>query len=81
MPDDLLFDVQRVGVNLPEWEMPGPPRRHAVCSRCGQMVRDGREIRLGDEILCRPCGGEGYFYPVDGAEDVACGQPLKEMSA
>ena len=81
MPDDLLFDVQRVGVNLPEWEMPGPPRRHAVCGRCGQVVRDGREVRASGETLCRPCAGESYFYPMDDPEDGAYGHPLKEMKA
>ncbi|MBL0714464.1 MAG: formylmethanofuran dehydrogenase subunit E family protein, partial [Desulfosarcina sp.] len=45
MPDEHLFDVQRVRVDLPEWEMPGPPRRHATCTRCGQVVRDAREKR------------------------------------
>jgi formylmethanofuran dehydrogenase subunit E len=63
MPDDLLFDVQRVGVHLPEWEMPGPPRRHAVCDQCDQMVRDGREILKNGKVLCRPCSEECYFYP------------------
>jgi formylmethanofuran dehydrogenase subunit E len=63
MPDDLLFEVQRVGVHLPEWEMPGPPRRHAVCDRCGQVVRDGREVRQADTTLCRPCSSESYFFP------------------
>lgn len=62
MPDDLLFDIQRVGVYLPEWEMPGPPRRHAVCDQCGQVVRDGREIQSDGKTLCRPCGEESYFY-------------------
>ena len=65
MPDELLFDVQRVAVDLPEWELPGPPRRHAVCDRCGQMVRDGREIVRGPETLCRLCAGEGYFHVLD----------------
>ncbi|QTA82167.1 Formylmethanofuran dehydrogenase, subunit E [Desulfonema limicola] len=65
MPDELLFNVQQVGVHLPEWEMPGPPRRHAVCSRCGQMVRDHREIQVENEILCRPCAGEAYFYSIE----------------
>jgi formylmethanofuran dehydrogenase subunit E len=64
MPDDQLFDVQQVRAVLPEWEMPGPPRRHAVCARCGQMVRDGKEIQCGDEVLCAPCGGGGYFHPI-----------------
>jgi formylmethanofuran dehydrogenase subunit E len=63
MPDDLLFEVQRVGVHLPEWDLPGPPRRHAVCARCGQVVRDGKEVRQGETTLCRPCGEESYFYP------------------
>jgi formylmethanofuran dehydrogenase subunit E len=65
MPDSELFAVQQVRVDLPEWEMPGPPRRHAVCSRCGQMIRDGRERRIDHQILCRPCAGEGYFQPVE----------------
>lgn len=64
MPDELLFDVRPVEVRLPEWEMPGPPRRHAVCEDCGQMVRDGREKRFGGRVLCRPCAGEAYFLPV-----------------
>lgn len=61
MPDDLLFDVQKVTITLPEWEMPGPPRRHAACSRCGQVVRDGREVKAEQNVLCRPCAGEAYF--------------------
>lgn len=73
MPDDQLFDVQRVHVDLPEWEMPGPPRRHAVCARCGQVVRDGKEIIKDGKKLCRPCGGESYFYPME--EPEACGSP------
>lgn len=64
MPDELLFDVQQVRVDLPETDMPGPPRAHAVCSRCGQVVRDGKEKRIDGLALCRPCAGEGYFQPV-----------------
>ena len=65
MPDDLLFEVYRVAVELAEWEMPGPPRRHAPCDHCGQVVRDGREVIRAGETLCRPCAGEGYFHLLD----------------
>jgi formylmethanofuran dehydrogenase subunit E len=65
MPDELLFDVQKVMVNLPEREMPGPPRLHAVCDHCGQVVRDGREIVRAGETLCRLCAGEGYFHSLE----------------
>ena len=61
MPDAVLFDIQAVTVDLPEDALPGPPRMHAVCGQCGQMVRDGREIVREGRILCRPCAGEAYF--------------------
>ncbi|BBO81045.1 formylmethanofuran dehydrogenase subunit E [Desulfosarcina ovata subsp. sediminis] len=70
MPDELLFDVWPVRVSLAEWDMPGPPRRHSVCTRCGQMVRDGKEFKVGNEILCGPCSEESYFFPVEGYENV-----------
>jgi formylmethanofuran dehydrogenase subunit E len=65
MPDQELFDVQRVRVNLPESDMPGPPRRHVECRRCGQMVRDGKEVQVDGEPLCRYCAGEAYYVPLD----------------
>lgn len=62
MPDSELFTVQAVSVRLEEWEMPGPPRRKVACGKCGQIIRDGREIMLRDSIpLCHPCSGMGYF--------------------
>jgi formylmethanofuran dehydrogenase subunit E len=67
MPDTLLFDVQRVRVDLPESEMPGPPRRHATCDVCGQVVRDGKEIHRNEQVLCRPCGQACYFFPMEGS--------------
>jgi formylmethanofuran dehydrogenase subunit E len=63
MPDRDLFRIQRVEVELAPWELPGPPRRHARCTRCGQVIRDGREIHAGTSVLCRPCAGEAYFHP------------------
>ena len=61
MPDDLLFDVQQVEVSLAEGDMPGPPRHHATCDRCGQMVRDGKELHIGLEVVCLPCSDQSYF--------------------
>ena len=61
MPDRALFDVRKVLVNLPETDLPGPPRSHVACTRCGQMVRDGKEIKSGTDALCRPCAGTAYF--------------------
>lgn len=75
MPDELLFDIRQVTVTLPEWEMPGPPRRHAVCAQCGQMVRDGREVSNAEQVLCRPCAGEAYFTPLKQDPQRNCMEP------
>lgn len=61
MPDSLLFNIQEVAVNLAEEDMPGPPRSHALCQLCGQKIRDGKEIRTEDALLCAPCSEKRYF--------------------
>ena len=61
MPDSVLFRVQQVQVRLAESDRPGPTRFKAVCSRCGQVVRDRREVRRNGQVLCVPCAGEAYF--------------------
>ena len=64
MPENELFDVQWVSVDLPDQDMPGPPRTHITCARCGQVVRDAREVMVDGAPLCRICAGEGYFIPM-----------------
>jgi formylmethanofuran dehydrogenase subunit E len=61
MPDSVLFQVQQVEVPLSEFDLPGPTRRKVSCSRCGQVVRDHREVAVNGNILCRPCAHGAYF--------------------
>jgi len=61
MPDSVLFRVQRVRVALANCDLPGPSRQKAVCSRCGQVIRDGREVVEHGQILCKPCTEGCYF--------------------
>ena len=61
MPDSVLFRVQRVKIVLGDCDMPGPSRRSVVCSRCGQVVRDGREVVEDGRSLCKPCTAGCYF--------------------
>jgi formylmethanofuran dehydrogenase subunit E len=61
MPDSVLFRVQRVEVQLSEFDLPGPTRRKVSCSQCGQVVRDRREVVENGANLCRPCAYGGYF--------------------
>jgi formylmethanofuran dehydrogenase subunit E len=61
MPDSVLFRVQEVHVPVHDEDMPGPTRYKATCSRCGQIVRDRREIIRNGETLCKPCAEGAYF--------------------
>jgi formylmethanofuran dehydrogenase subunit E len=61
MPDSVLFRVQQVRVKINECDLPGPTRFKARCSRCGQVVRDRREVIDNGALLCRPCSGDSYF--------------------
>lgn len=62
MPDIVLFRVQEVDVELNELDLPGPTRRKVPCSRCGQVVRDGREVMRNNVLFCRPCSDSVYFF-------------------
>jgi formylmethanofuran dehydrogenase subunit E len=66
MPDSVLFRVQKVRVKINECDLPGPTRYKAFCSRCGQVVRDQREVIQDGSVLCKPCAKESYF--TDAAE-------------
>jgi len=41
--------------------LPGPTRKKVSCSRCGQVVRDNREVVQNGHILCKPCAQGAYF--------------------
>ncbi len=61
MPDDVLFRVQEVDVAVGEFDYPGPTKAKVTCSRCGQVVRDHKEVTENGEVLCKPCSVESYF--------------------
>ena len=64
MPDEELFDTQWVKVDLPPGELPGYKGERIVCAECGEAIQFGKEIKLGDRVLCRGCGGESYYRPL-----------------
>ena len=73
MPDSVLFRVQQVCVKMSELDLPGPTRRKIACARCGQVVRDGREVMEDGVPLCVPCSRRAYFEEV-------CEIPLSHLS-
>jgi formylmethanofuran dehydrogenase subunit E len=63
MPDKELFQVDRVLVDVPVHDLPGPSRFKAKCEKCGVVVRDKKEVFLNGRVLCRPCAYGTYYRP------------------
>ena len=61
MPDSVLFRVQKVQVDINELDLPGPTRKKVTCEKCGQAVRDGREVVMEGVTMCKPCAHGAYY--------------------
>jgi len=64
MPDDELFAVQEVIINIPDHDRPGRPVRRVRCAVCGEGINDRREVELNGLILCRSCGHGSYYHQI-----------------
>ena len=64
MPDDKLFIVQEVLVDIPDYDQPGRPISRVVCAICDEGINDRREVRLNGQVLCRACAQGGYYQKV-----------------
>ncbi len=64
MPDEVLFTVTPVTVNVPVEDLPGPTRFKATCAQCGAVVRDKKEVLVGRRTLCRACAYGDYYNPL-----------------
>ena len=61
LPDEELFKVERVAVNVPAEDQPGRPVSRVRCDQCGEGVNDRREVARGGRTLCRACAGDAYY--------------------
>ncbi|MDR3307271.1 MAG: FmdE family protein, partial [Coriobacteriales bacterium] len=46
IPDDQMFKIQNVEVNLTEYDLPGKPKRRVTCEKCGEGVMDNRDVQV-----------------------------------
>jgi formylmethanofuran dehydrogenase subunit E len=63
MPDEELFQIERVKLRVPPEDMPGPTVRRVLCEECGEGINDCREVIIGGRVLCRACA-YGRYYKV-----------------
>jgi formylmethanofuran dehydrogenase subunit E len=61
LPDEELFKIERVQVEVPIEDKPGRPVSRVACAECGEGINDHREVVIGDRVLCRACSGKAYY--------------------
>lgn len=63
MPDEELFRVQPVRVNIGPEDMPGYKSARIVCEICREGINFSREVIRDGRTVCRSCAGEQYWQP------------------
>ena len=61
LPDDEIFRIQRVNVDLKPCDLPGPPVEIQICENCGEDITDSRHVVKDGKILCKACAGGSYY--------------------
>jgi formylmethanofuran dehydrogenase subunit E len=61
LPEESLFKIERVKVNVPAQDQPGRPISRVICEVCGESINDHREVIKDDRLLCRACAGQSYY--------------------
>ncbi len=64
LPDEEMFEVQKVEIDLKPWDMPGKPIEVVHCSQCGEDVTDCRHIIIDGQPVCKACNGQSYYKVV-----------------
>lgn len=61
MPEEELFRVEAVFVDIPEEDLPGRPLKRVRCDKCLDWVQDKRDVLVDGKILCRSCAYGSYY--------------------
>ena len=61
MPEDTLFSMTPVTLQVPAQEMPGYRGDRVQCAECGEGINYHREVRVSGRTLCIPCAQGGLL--------------------
>jgi molybdopterin-guanine dinucleotide biosynthesis protein B len=64
MPEESLFRLQSMVLEIPEEDMPGVRGHRVTCSQCGEGINFRREVTKNGLALCIPCYQGGYAQRV-----------------
>ncbi|MGV8075601.1 MAG: FmdE family protein [Syntrophobacteraceae bacterium] len=66
-----LLGIRKVSVTMKPEDLPGKPLESVICKRCGEMVKDKRQVILEGAVLCKPCAEGQNYYTVVGGKGLA----------
>jgi len=61
LPDEKLFNVQPVTLNVSLKKIISEPGLRVICSACGEEITNEREVTRDGRSMCRACAGEAYY--------------------
>ena len=61
MPEEELFRIEHVKLDIPKQDLPGRPMRRVQCEQCSEWVQDSRDILKDGKILCSGCANGRYY--------------------
>ena len=64
MPAYELFRVQKVRLDRSVHTILSAAGRRVNCDGCGEEIMNQREMRLGDQVYCQTCVGQGYYLTI-----------------
>jgi formylmethanofuran dehydrogenase subunit E len=62
IPEKDLLSIERVRVKMRPQDLPGEPTDTVTCARCGETVRDMRQVDVDGHLLCKPCAQGVDYY-------------------
>ncbi len=74
MPEESLFCVRPIEIQVPREDMPGVKSERRFCERCGEGINFKREIKLNGQISCIPCA-RGSYLPQNGRQGATPSSP------
>jgi len=70
MPEEALFAVKPVTIEVPPHEMPGYRGKRVECAECGEGINFNREVERAGRTLCIPCAQVGLLPDRHGSEKI-----------
>ena len=62
LPDEDLFAIQWVKVEVPPQDLPGYKATRVTCTKCGEAISFAREVVVKGSPLCRACANGAYYH-------------------